>query len=330
MSQADPRPPEPTPWDRFGSFLGDIAGLTSSIADRNARLWMTAAPNVAGGSRAGQPPADWSEWIEIARQNAQDVYSFWMGLTPGQRVAYPVPLVAIEFVPTTNQSGQPRWMLTPQTLIPVYGAPGEQLPEFARVELSGGDDAGASALVRCLRVRLGNWRLAYEVESFDVRDLHPGVYTGVVSVDTPDARPIASLHVVVRPEEPLSIVPVVTLTWRPRYGEGGDAGGNGGAGGDRPPVHEAGEWTPHGPIPIPAALGRPARGEPQITLVGEQADALVAVLRVTVDPAGGGHLLAAGTPPAGVGGTYVGIVVADGRPLASLQISVDQRTAAGG
>jgi hypothetical protein len=190
----------PTPWDRLGSFFGDMATVTATIANRNMELWMTPPRDADGGYGTAGMPADWSRWTEIAMRNTQDIWALWLGLSPRERVAYPVPTVYLEIESYVDEDGDTRWIAFDPVWIPVGWAAVERLPERAHVELSGQDAKSAQQLARRLRVRLGSGRMAYVLEGHDMRRLSPGAYAGMVFVDHPTRLPLAALRIVVRGE----------------------------------------------------------------------------------------------------------------------------------
>lgn len=316
MRDSDPPPPEPTPWDRVGTFLGDMASVTMTIADRNLQLWMTSAPPAADGyPRDGRQP-DWTRWMEIATANTRDVWSLWLGLTPREHVAYPLPSAYLEFVGRVGDDGVTQWTLAEQVLLPVGWVEFEQLPDIAKIEITGSDPAGAAALRACLRARLANWGLAYRLESYDVRDLWPGVYSGIVYAGSPARAPIAELRIVVRGPAAAPTVPTVVLRWGVAEPPG--------ALGAEPPIAR---WLPPGPVVLRPPAGGPAPPHPaSVALTGEGGMELATSLTVTPDASGQAYLLHAAPPPAGIDGYYTGSVYATSpqpRALANLAVVVE-------
>jgi hypothetical protein len=319
MRDADPPPPEPTPWDRVGGFLEDMAAVSTTIADRNMRLWMTSAPSAADGFRPDRWQADWTRWMEITAANARDVWSLWLGVTPRERFAYPLPTAYLEFDGRVDDSGVTQWTLSEQVLLPVGWAGVEQLPDIARIEISGNDPAGAAALRACLRARLVNWGLAYQLESFDVRNLWPGEYSGVVYADSPSHVPIAELRIIVRGPVAEPTVPTVVLRW----GVAAPVG----LPGEPPP---AAGWLPPGPIVLRPPAGGPAPPQPVfVMLTGPNGAELATSLTVAPDASGQAYLLLAASPPPGVAGSYTGFVYGSSpqpRALANLAVVIEPPT----
>jgi hypothetical protein len=316
MRDFDPPPPDPTPWDRVGAFLGDMASVTTTIANRNMQLWMTSAPRAADGYAPDRRQADWTRWMDVATANTRDLWSLWLGVTPRERVAYPLPTAYLEFDGRVDAGGVTRWTLTEQVLLPVGWAAFEQLPDLAKIEITGSDPAGAAALRACLRARLASWGLAYRLESYDVRDLWPGVYSGIVYADSPARAPIAELRIVVRGPAGAPAVPTVVLRW----GVADPAG----APGAEPPIAH---WQPPGPIVLRPPAGGPAPPQPAfVTLTGPNGAKLAKSLTVTPDASGQAYLLYAAPPPAGSAGAYTGSVYAtspEPRALADLAVVVE-------
>ncbi|MEA2128107.1 MAG: hypothetical protein QOJ85_998 [Solirubrobacteraceae bacterium] len=316
MRDSDPPPPEPTPWDRVGTFLSDMASVTTTIADRNMRLWMTSAPSVADGYRPDRWQADLTRWMEISAANAREVWSLWLGVAPRERFAYPLPTAYLEFGGRVDDSGVTQWTLAEQVLLPVGWAAVEQLPDIASIEITGSDPAGAAALRACLRARLVSWGLAYQLESYDVRGLWPGEYSGVVYADSPARAPIAELRIGVRGPAAAPTVPTVVLRW-----------------GVATPVPVPGEpepiarWLPPGPVVLRPPAGGPAPPQPAfVALTGPDGAELARSFTVTPDPSGQAYLLHAARPPAGVEGSYTGSVYGispQPRALANLAVVIE-------
>lgn len=196
MSAHDPPPPEPTPFDRLGSFLGDLGSVTANISARNAQLWMTSTTNAAAGG-SYRPDREIARWTEIATANAQDLAALWLGMSPRQVLAYPITTAFVQFTSRIDVRGKASWLLTDQVVIPSACGAVEKLPDHACIHISGPDPAGVAALQRALRARIGDMRLSYLLESYDVRDLRPGTYQGIVYLDGDTKRPLANLVIVV-------------------------------------------------------------------------------------------------------------------------------------
>jgi hypothetical protein len=315
MRDADPPPPQPTPWDRVGALLGDVAAVTTTIANRNMQLWMTAAPRAGDGYGRDRPQADWTRWMGVATANTRDLWSLWLGVTPRERFAYPLPAAYLEFDGHADGDGVTQWTLSEQVLLPVGWAAFEQLPDLAKIEITGGDAAGAAALAACLRARLDGWGLAYRLESYDVRDLWPGVYSGIVYADSPARAPIAELRIAVRGPAGAPGVPTVALRW-------GVAGAPAGLQVVEPPVAR---WLPPGPTVL-----RPPPQPVVVMLAGPNGAELAQSLTVTPDASGQAYVLVAAPLQAdragSLAGSYTGAVYApapEPRALAGLAVIVE-------
>jgi hypothetical protein len=310
MSQPDPPPPQPTPWDLFGAYMANVAAVTSTIASRNLTLWRTPQGRLDDPERWRK---DYERLMEVTTENARDVWSLSLGMTPSERVAYPLAAVELAFERFQGDAGPGGWKLSDQVLIPVGLAGLGPLSEHAQIELSGADPAGAAALRRCLRVRLDANRTGYLVESYDVRDLWPGVYTGLVYVDEPTRCPIAQLRVVVGGKAGEPTVPTVVLRWGAPWTP------------DGAPAATRAEWRPS-PIVLRAPQGGPTPPQ-EIRVVLAGASHLEKHLQVRPTAAGDAYELRALEPPRpDTGGYYTGAaytIESEPRMLAKLEVIID-------
>ncbi len=316
----DPPPPEPTPWDRVGAFFEDVAAVGATMANRNMKLWMSPPDPTRDGPERWQQ--EWSRWMQAATENTQDISALWLGGSPSQRMAHLTPTVYAQFESRTSVAGVVSWILTEQVVIPVPWGAIERLPQDARIELAGSDPAGAEALRRSLRARLGSWRMSYVLESFDLRDLRPGTYVGMVHVEEPTPRPIANLYIVVRGPQAPTAVPTVVLRWGIAVDDLSAAARD-----DGPRPLPPQRWTPSGPILLRAQ--GPAGGRAHVELAGRSGAQLASVFDVRADPSTASYRLQAGAePPDDVEGFFTGSVLVDGpvpEALAQLQVIVQAR-----
>lgn len=313
MRDHDPPPPEPSPWDLVGAYFEDVAAVTSTIAARNLTLWRYPQGRLDDPDRWRK---DCERVAEVTTQNARDLWALWLGLPPRERVAYPLSVVELEFEQIPGSNG---WQLSDQVVIPVGLAGLGPIPEHAHIEVDGADPAGAAALRACLRTRLDPLRTGYLLESVDVRNLWPGLYTGIVYITDPQRFPIAQLRIAVKGQAGEPTVPTVVLRWGIPYTP------------DGAPVAFDARWAPAGPIVLRAPQGGPAPPAAiAVRLDGDDGAAkeLEQLLAVTAAPSGDAYVLVpTGPPPAGATGYYTGVaytIEPEPRALAKLEIVVDQ------
>jgi hypothetical protein len=203
---------EPTAWDRVGQMLGDMAGVGQRMANRNLRLWNDVASHLrAGEYTVNNMTTDIAQSWMAAMDNLDDVWSLWTRVPDRERVATDLPTAFLLFRPSGRKRtiypegrgkdgkevagygvADPVWIRVPPGL--------NEPPPHARIDLSGTDPDGATALSNSLTTALGKGRHAYQlVTSYppDGVELVPGTYSGVVYVTQPDVRPLANLRVVV-------------------------------------------------------------------------------------------------------------------------------------
>lgn len=302
MTNTDPPPSEQTPWDLVGEYMNNLTAAASAIATRNLSLW-----RIPHGYDAADPERwrkDSERVARVAMENARDLWMATHWFSPRQRIAYPLPVVVLEFQPHGEHGDH--WQLCEQTLIPIGLAGLTHLPDEAEIEVHGGDPAGVSALEECLRAHLDSKRTGYLVESYDVKGLRPGVYAGTVSIDRDAPSPIAQLQISV-PGKRAHAAPTVAVRW---------VVATDGTGG----------WHPPGPI----ALGR-WQGDPELIVVslvgGANAGSLAEDFTIAAVPPGPSYALQLpARPPNGAAGYYTGVVrCGDSQPhvLARLEVVVD-------
>ena len=306
MTNTDPPPSEQTPWDLVGEYMNNLTAAASAIATRNLSLW-----RIPQGYDAADPERwrkDSERVASVAMENARDLWMATHWFSPRQRIAYPLPVVVLEFQPHGEHGDH--WQLCEQTLIPIGLAGLTHLPDEADIEVHGGDPAGASALKRCLRAHLDSKRTGYLVETYDVKGLRPGFYTGTVSVDRDAPCPIAQLQIFVPGDARAEAAPTVAVRWVVA------------APGTR-------EWQPPGPIALGLWQGGPEPNGPiVVSLVGgEHAGPLAEGFEITTVPPGRSYeLRLPARPPEGAAGYYTGVVrCRDSQPhvLARLEVIVD-------
>lgn len=203
QSSSSTPPPEPMPWDRVGSLLGDMASVGKTMADRNLKLWSNVSRNLRTRPyKMDQWSDDAAQGMQAALANAQDAWEFVMRIPERERVADTLP-TAFVLVQARDEGGTKRRVSPDPIWLRAGPADADRLPQTAQIDVTGGPaeggDEGAKQLRSSLKTTLGPSRQAYLLELVDVNDarLKPGVYSGSVYVKTPSVRPIANLRVIV-------------------------------------------------------------------------------------------------------------------------------------
>jgi hypothetical protein len=249
--------PEPMPWDRLGAALGDIATVGRNMADRNLRLWSTISQDLREKPyTADKLTNDLALGLEAAMSNVQDAWESLMRPPERERVADTLPSAFLVFPPARRDGNRVMWDHVDPVWLRVTGARSTTLPKTAQVELGGGDRAGAAALRGCLSATLGPSGQAYLLEVTSPRNLRPGVYSGSVYINNPNARPIANLRVIVEgdPVTGAAGVPVVLLRYGVRPPRRVEKPVLGASAEPDPSKPTRRTWQPAEPVSIPAPI----------------------------------------------------------------------------
>lgn len=232
MTDDKRKPPEPTPWDRLGMVLGDLAVAGKNMADRNLTLWSSVSQNLRKDSyTADDWTTDAARAMTTAMVNVQEAWETVVRPPERELVAFTLPTAFLILTPRELDDGSIRYNPVDPVWLRVRGAEGDDLPPEAEIKITG-DEAGVAALQQRLRTERGTSRRAYllevsnpedpkreprqssDVESDagseepqtgrpepDVLKLVPGVYGGTVYIKKP-VRPIANLRIIVEPLAP--------------------------------------------------------------------------------------------------------------------------------
>jgi hypothetical protein len=180
-------PAEPPPWDRVGYFLQEFGAVTSAMAQRNTKLWTQVAQRLRDDAYpADQMTTDAAKAMATAMDNLEDVWTLLTRPPARERVATPLPTAFLLF---TYVDGE--WSLVDPVWIPTPYWDRDKLQQEAEIHLDGEGDH-VDALRAALRAELKG--KSYLLGVADVRDLRPGLYTGIVAIGE---RPLADLRIAV-------------------------------------------------------------------------------------------------------------------------------------
>jgi hypothetical protein len=191
----NPLPPEPMPWDRIGSVLGDVAAAGKSIADRNLTAWGTVSQHLR---KKEYTINDWSTdaalGVQTVLANMLDAWEFVRRVPERERVAdtLPTAFMLVAKDGANRVAADPVWMRVPP-------AASATLPDHPTIDLTGGSGpADVELLKKNLHTTRADSKTAYLLEITNPENLNPGVYSGTVYLDTPTVFPIANLRVIVQ------------------------------------------------------------------------------------------------------------------------------------
>jgi hypothetical protein len=181
-------------WDRVGQLLGDMGAVTQTIWRRNMVLWSDVSRHLRSDRYTPEEmAADAARALAVAVDNATDVWSLVARMPEREQVAAGLPTAFLFF--TRRDQGATTHIPPEPVLLRAPSGEADDLPDRARISLSGPDRDGVQALETCLAVRLQAPR-TYLLEPHGVKRLVPGVYDGLVYLTDPP-RPLADLRVIV-------------------------------------------------------------------------------------------------------------------------------------
>ena len=164
------RPPEPTPWDRLGMVLGDLAVAGKNMADRNLTLWSSVSQNLRKDSyTADDWTTDAARAMSTAMVNVQEAWETVVRPPERELVAFTLPTAFLVFTPRVLDDGSIRYGPVDPVWMRVRGADGDDLPRKAEIEITG-DEAGVAALKQRLSTERGTSRRAYLLQISDPDD----------------------------------------------------------------------------------------------------------------------------------------------------------------
>ena len=195
-----PEPPEPTPWDRIGQYLGDMAAFGQVLANRNLTLWNDVSQSLKKDRYTADDMAeDAASILNASMENFQAAWNFWMRVPEREAVASSLPVAVLYYSRRRAAAQTTRYDASEPVWIRVPVVEGEDLPAHAKFDLMGPDVDSTEELRETLTVDLGDAGRAYKLQGGTARELVSGSYTGLIFLLTKarQIRPLASLRIIV-------------------------------------------------------------------------------------------------------------------------------------
>jgi hypothetical protein len=186
---------ESAAWDRIGFMLEDMNALQNNVTKRTLDLWNQVAENLRRDGYGSDAMArDAARAMSTALDNMDDVWTFMTRPAQREFVAGVLPTAFLHVQWTGEEPSAP---IAPEpVLIRAQGLKMEDLPPRAEIGVTGPDAGTAEAVRNCLAAVLVEGKPAYRLQTYDLGDLSPGTYGGLVYLkDTQQA--LANLRVVV-------------------------------------------------------------------------------------------------------------------------------------
>jgi hypothetical protein len=188
--------PGPTPLDRFGRAVGEMASVAAGMWDRNQKLLGSVSDHLRSPNYTADHMADdAAKAIAAAMDNLEDLWTSLTRMPELEEVATPLPSV---FLLLRRQAGvDPPWAIAGPAWIRLPRRELDALENKAEIVFTNSPSADAAkALRHALRVTKQEGR-GYKIEVVRHKGVEPGFYRGDIFVAGKYPRALADLRIVV-------------------------------------------------------------------------------------------------------------------------------------